>query len=295
MKKIEVRLKELGRLAKARIGARVELQKWLAQEAFDLFPTFTFGKRIEALSLNRAIKYTKWFFKHLNKPHDFYFEKYIKCWAFFEGKNGRVSHVHLLIRGINRNSAARVKRAYEYGIAKVYPYDPNKGANGKGATGYLADKYGRSDLIHFDFYKINSDLRHFNELDCEILLAMVRVARHQKGVLLENVTAIINEDKPKHNQLLIGQVERRLIGLGFELNELGDDEKLVLWNEALVDSLLVKHRLKDPETGQLPINLLYKDFDSWQSGLKKRINYKFFEKKRQERKVAEAKRNRKRS
>jgi hypothetical protein len=124
--------------------------------SWDIYLTVTFKKSTKLAAAGSAFRY---FFKHLNTSDYKFFEKYIKCFVFFEKhKFDRGVHIHSLIQGLNPSfaSALENKCLKFFGESKVdaYRYDLPRPA-----SDYLARKCLGSSLEHWDYLKINSKLR----------------------------------------------------------------------------------------------------------------------------------------
>lgn len=133
------------------------VEQWvvfLGKQDWDLFVTITFRESRAGII---AKKLFKWFFKHLNTFANKFFQKYIRCWVFFEQDVDRKGvHIHTLIKGIHPSMADLLEDRCKkfFGISKVEPYDSKKGAKH-----YLGKKYNGYKLDDFDYYKINSAKR----------------------------------------------------------------------------------------------------------------------------------------
>jgi hypothetical protein len=128
--------------------------EFLSREKWDLFVTVTFRNSTKIII---AKKLFKRFFKHLNTAAGEFFDKYIRCWVFFEKDADRQGvHVHALVRGIHPSKAKEIeKRCKErLGESKVEEYD----ATG-GAIEYLANKQNSRKLEDYDRCRINSRKR----------------------------------------------------------------------------------------------------------------------------------------
>jgi hypothetical protein len=128
----------------------------LERSHWDLWVTITFRKERFVKSAERAFKS---FLKKLNKPGEYYFDKFIKCWVFYElDVAGDRVHIHSLISGIDKSLSSELeeKCCEHFGNSEVEPYDYNHEGS---AMHYLARKIGSYRLVHYDFYKINSKLR----------------------------------------------------------------------------------------------------------------------------------------
>ena len=136
------------------IKAEIEL---LGRIHWDLWVTITF--RTE-MSVDSAKKSVKSFFKYLNKPGEHYFDKFIRCWIFYElDAAGDRIHVHMLINGIDSSLASELeeKCCEHFGDSKIEPYNYNY-PDGSGIH-YLARKIGSPRLVNREYFKINSKLR----------------------------------------------------------------------------------------------------------------------------------------
>ncbi len=147
----------------------IESRKW------DLFFTTTFRYTVQ---IDWAKIYFKTFFKYLNTKKKKYYDKSIFCLVFFEKDSSRTGvHIHSLVNGINAQDAVLIQTECKYFLFKKYkgqrwngedvyyyirpfgqtcvrPYSPEL----KGRF-YIAGKYVSRNLVHYDFYRINSRVR----------------------------------------------------------------------------------------------------------------------------------------
>ena len=111
-------------------------------------------------SYEAARKKFKRFFKYLNTNEIMYFNNFIRCWVFYEEQNtsrGGV-HIHALIDRINPDyvNAIQEKAMRFFGKElKVEVYDSSRGA-----AYYLAKKIDSPKLVQYEFYIVNSKVRH---------------------------------------------------------------------------------------------------------------------------------------
>lgn len=159
------------------------------QGPWDMFITLTFRKKKDSFLLKEnsflyeekevviAKRCLKMLFKYLNTDKMSFFDKYVICLTVFEKEHVRDSvHIHLFLRGIDPTKANDLKkRCLNFYLRRkkylgesnrkptcerlfeqvaIYPYDSEKRARF-----YLANKYGSSDMVHWDIYRINSRRR----------------------------------------------------------------------------------------------------------------------------------------
>lgn len=105
-----------------------------------------------------ATKRFRRFFKHLNKPGETYFQKYLRCWVCFEGVDEDF-HIHALISGIDASKAGMLEQECDrhFGNSKVVPFDYN--IQPYSAINYMVEKYFFRNIAALDYFKINSRLR----------------------------------------------------------------------------------------------------------------------------------------
>ena len=127
--------------------------EFLERESWDLFATFTFR---ETISLDKAKREFKRFFKYLNSKTNPFFDKFIRTFIVFERNPGRPGvHIHCLIKGINPTLASKISDKWK-GESKVLPYNPKEGARF-----YLANICLSPERIeHYDRFTINSRYRN---------------------------------------------------------------------------------------------------------------------------------------
>jgi len=193
------------------------LRDFLEEFEYDLWATFTLKHEG---SLEFTSKRIKHFLKHLNRPDEPYYEKYIDCWIFYEKQSSGV-HAHALIRGISPSLAGLVqKRAErELGVAEVEPYIPHGGA-----ARYLSVKYNRSCLLDFQRCRINSRVRKFDNDFAVAVLWFFFVATHYASfqpTAIKKIIYFFKENWPKRKDKLVSActIEHYLIGWGFKYGE----------------------------------------------------------------------------
>lgn len=136
----------------------IPVQTLLNKHKYDIWLTTTFRKRT---LLEEAVGEFKYFFKHVNKPEEIFFHKYILAWVFFEQDNWRGGvHIHSVINGIEPSWAGLLEKRCRdfFGQSHVKPYDYSLPET-QSAINYLGQKYVSGKLPHYDFYRINSKLR----------------------------------------------------------------------------------------------------------------------------------------
>lgn len=129
----------------------------------DLWVTITF--RTPTSKYFAKMRFKK-FFKHLNKPNETFYSKFILCWVFFEEWNRQERcHIHALIKGIDPSLAVNLeeKCLREFGLSVIRPYD--YAMINHPASEYLAKKYVfyyGSDYL--ERFTINSRLRKISKV-----------------------------------------------------------------------------------------------------------------------------------
>lgn len=239
------------------------LAEFLSREDYDLWVTITFeeweksllssrGKKPKYVTLEAAEKKFVKFFERLNRPTKYYFKGYIKCWVFYEKRPwGKGVHIHSLIKGINPSFAKMLEKKCQrkFGRSKIEPY-----ISGKGATGYLGRKYESLRLVHWDNYPINSKLRKFSyNFDSDILGNLLKVDVQYKDALLNEVSWLFNEFRPRGRKASKEQLQRRIIGLGFQVEDNERGQQVIKQNSEHFDELLIKYGLKKKIGGKNPL------------------------------------------
>jgi len=123
---------------------------------WDIYLTVTFRR---STSAPIALRFFKYFFKHLNTPDCIFFKRYIRCFIFCEKQGYQDGvHIHSLIQGIDISHAKLLeeKCLKFFGQSVVVPYNYDLPSL---ASGYLAKKYIGLSLAHWDYLKINSKHR----------------------------------------------------------------------------------------------------------------------------------------
>ena len=117
---------------------------------WDLWLTVTFRKKTQ---LSGAKKSFKRFIKNINSK-DSLFTNCVFCFTFFEKDERGGVHIHAVLRGIHPLHAPEIGMLCKkyFGQSKVVPH-----FSCKNAIFYLADKFGSSDLEHYDLMKINTN------------------------------------------------------------------------------------------------------------------------------------------
>lgn len=128
-------------------------EEFLDRYPYDLWLTVTFGR---AVGVDVARKRMKYFLKHLNKPRQVFYEKFIRLWVFFEKglDSDNDVHIHSVISGIDSSKAALLEKECHKTFGKSMVTTGHGGVNP-----YLAEKYNSPALVDFDFWHINSALR----------------------------------------------------------------------------------------------------------------------------------------
>lgn len=133
--------------------AKTELIQLIKRFDFDLVLHIT-PRRIETVEiLQKDIKY---FFKHLNAPGDKFYDKYVTLWCFFERFDKCGVHSHILLKGIPPDKAKELAKRCNtfFGDTMVALYKTKENI-----AAYTLKNYGKDELEHYDYYKINARYR----------------------------------------------------------------------------------------------------------------------------------------
>lgn len=141
-----------------------EVERNIGSE-WDVWLTVTFRERT---LMENAKKRFKSFFKHLNKPSEVYYHKFVTMWVYYEREARGGVHVHAVVKNIPSYLTPKLEKECRqyFGQAQVKPYDRSLPLS-KSATSYLADKHLSPRLEGYDFYFINSKYRRTrNDKEC---------------------------------------------------------------------------------------------------------------------------------
>jgi len=135
---------------------KLSFEGFIRKFPYDTWMTVTFKRTV---STEVAKKRLKQFLKHLNTANTVYYQKSVRLWAFFEKNTiGNGVHVHCLIDGMDTSKCPQLEREClkRFGQSTVTAGHAN-------VIPYVAEKYNSTGLDDFDYMKVNSRYRQFNE------------------------------------------------------------------------------------------------------------------------------------
>src|SRR5438477_2094597 len=120
-------------------NSKFEIEKFIKEFPADIWLTVTFRKTVNT---GVAIRRFKYFLKHLNKPDQQFYKKYINVLVVCEKNRYRQGvHIHALVKGMDISLAPALESACNERFGESKAKAPHEGV-----AGYLADKFDSSSL-----------------------------------------------------------------------------------------------------------------------------------------------------